>query len=56
MVRAAPDDGDVLVTVLSAGGALPNADSIANARAGLDIAGGRVTLDSVPHAELWVPS
>jgi hypothetical protein len=55
VVRAAPDDGGVLVTVLSTGRAMPRADDIADARDRLGSAGGRLILEPAAYVELWMP-
>jgi signal transduction histidine kinase len=55
VVRATPEEGGVLVTVLSAGPGLPDAEDISDARSRLDAIGGRLTIDAAPYAELWVP-
>jgi hypothetical protein len=55
VVRAAPEDGGILVSVLSTGDGLPDAQAIADARSRLAAAGGWLTIEAVPYAELWVP-
>jgi hypothetical protein len=55
VVRAAPDGGGILISVLSTGRGMPNAHDIADARTRLASAGGRLTVEAIPYAELWVP-
>jgi signal transduction histidine kinase len=55
VVRATPEEDGVLITVLSAGPGLPDAEDISDARSRLTSAGGRLTVDAAPYAELWVP-
>lgn len=55
MVRAVPEAGGVLVTVLSTGGAIPSTSDLADAAAGLASAGGRLRAAPVPCIEMWVP-
>jgi hypothetical protein len=44
-----------LVTVLSSGAMLPDPIGINDARTRLGTVGGRLTVDTVPYAELWIP-
>jgi hypothetical protein len=55
VVRATPEDGGILITVLSAGPDLPDADDIGDAGSRLASAGGRLSIEAAPYAELWVP-
>ena len=55
VVRATPDQGGVLVTVLSSGGVLPDPFGINDARIRLDAVGGHLRVDTLPYAELWIP-
>jgi signal transduction histidine kinase len=56
VVRAEPQRGGVLVTILTVGrGVVPNAADLDRARARLAEVGGVFTVEPVPYAELWVP-
>jgi hypothetical protein len=55
VVRVAPDGAGILVTVLASGGRLPPAEDIGDARSRLAAAGGRLSVEPGPYAELWVP-
>lgn len=56
VVRAVPEDGGVLITVLSTSRMQPDPEGIDDVRSHLASAGGRVTVDSAPFAELWMPT
>ncbi|MFG2044960.1 hypothetical protein [Dactylosporangium sp. NPDC048998] len=57
MVRAVPEDGGVLVTIL--GAATPagplDTEAVGHARSLLRAAGGELVLEPLPYAELRVP-
>jgi len=56
VVRGSPERGGVLITVLATDPGRPtDPDEIDQARARLTQAGGAMTLDQLPYAELWVP-
>ena len=56
VVRAEPQRGGVLVTILTVGpGITPHAADLDRARAHLAEVGGVFTVEPVPYAELWVP-
>jgi hypothetical protein len=56
VVRAAPERGGVLVTVLASGPAgPPGRDDVAELTRSLAEVGGDVAVDAVPCIELWVP-
>jgi hypothetical protein len=56
VVRATPEDGGILVTVLSSRPGLPDGDDISDAGSRLRSAGGRLTVEAAPYVELWVPA
>lgn len=56
IVRAELSDDGVLVTILAAGGTLPRqTGDLDRVRAHLTDVGGRITIEPVPYAEIWVP-
>jgi hypothetical protein len=56
VVRALPDNGGVLVTILTLGPReAPDTADLDRVRAYLAEVGGRFTVEPVPYAELWVP-
>jgi hypothetical protein len=56
VVRVTPEGGGLLVTVLSSRPGTADAAVLAAVAQRLDQAGGRLELDQVPYAELWVPA
>ena len=56
VVRAELSDDGVLVTILAAGGTLPHqAGALDRVQTRLADVGGRITVEPVPYAEIWVP-